>query len=101
MKKRLTSVAPLRAGIVLAILYGFLALIIAPFLLIAGLVGARAGGAGAGIGMAVFAVAMPFLYAAIGFVFGVIGAALYNLIARWTGGLELEFTDVPSPGQAT
>jgi len=39
------------------------------------------------IGMGVF---MPIIYGAMGFIFGVIGAALYNLVARWIGGIEVE-----------
>ena len=32
----------------------------------------------------------PVFYGALGFVYGVIAAALYNLFARWTGGIKLE-----------
>ncbi len=31
----------------------------------------------------------------IGFIFFVIFAALYNLIAKWVGGMEFEIIDVP------
>jgi hypothetical protein len=48
MKKRLTRLAPLRAGVVLGTLYG------------------------------------------LG---GLIAAALYNLVAKWTGGLQFEVSD--------
>lgn len=34
---------------------------------------------------------VPIIYALIGFVSGVLGAWLYNLIAKWIGGVELEF----------
>lgn len=37
-----------------------------------------------------FAICTPFVYALLGFVFGAIGAALYNLIARSLGGIKLE-----------
>jgi hypothetical protein len=40
-----------------------------------------------GIGFAVFA---PILYAAMGFLTGVIGAFVYNLVAGWVGGIEVE-----------
>lgn len=33
---------------------------------------------------------MPIIYAVFGFLFGIIGAAIYNLIARWLGGIEVE-----------
>lgn len=32
---------------------------------------------------------MPVAYGILGFVFGILGAALYNLIAKWVGGVEL------------
>jgi len=37
-----------------------------------------------------FALAMPVLYAVMGFIFGVIGAGLYNLVAGWIGGIEVD-----------
>jgi hypothetical protein len=37
-----------------------------------------------------FVIAMPFLYALLGVVFGALIAWLYNLVAGWTGGIELE-----------
>jgi hypothetical protein len=39
--------------------------------------------------------AMPILLAGLGFVFFVIFAAVYNLIAKWVGGMEFEMIDVP------
>ena len=33
---------------------------------------------------------MPVLYAVFGLIGGAIGAALYNLVAGWVGGLEVE-----------
>lgn len=92
MKKRLTRIGPLRAGIVLAVFYGIVALLIAPVILIAGVLGATKGAPSVIAGVAI-AVVAPFLYAAIGFVAGVVSAALYNLIARFTGGLEFEVAD--------
>ena len=38
---------------------------------------------------------MPFIMAIFGFIFFVIFAALYNLIAKWVGGMEFEMIDVP------
>ncbi len=42
---------------------------------------------------------MPILYACIGFVGAVIGAALYNLAAAWVGGVELELREPGPPAQ--
>jgi len=33
---------------------------------------------------------IPFFYALIGFIFTAIGCAIYNVVARWTGGIEIE-----------
>ena len=46
-----------------------------------------------GFGFAMGAVGLivyPLLYAVIGAIGGAIGALLYNLVARWVGGLEIE-----------
>lgn len=38
---------------------------------------------------------MPVIMAIFGFMFFCIFAALYNLLARWLGGVEFEVTEVP------
>ena len=96
MKKRLTRVTPLRAGVVLGILYGLLGLIAAPFFLLAAILGAKTSGAMA-VGGIAFAVLIPVLYAVAGFIGGIIAAFFYNLVAKWTGGLEFEVSeDIPA-----
>lgn len=35
-------------------------------------------------------VVLPIIYGVLGFILGALTAWLYNLVARWTGGLELE-----------
>ncbi len=35
-------------------------------------------------------IVMPIIYGIFGFIGGLIYAALYNLVAKWTGGLEIE-----------
>ena len=37
----------------------------------------------------------PFLYAAAGFLFGALACAIYNLAAKFVGGLEISVVDVP------
>ena len=37
---------------------------------------------------------MPILMAVIGFVFFVISASLYNVLAKKLGGMEMEFKDI-------
>ena len=44
----------------------------------------------------VFGILAPFLYGAMGFVFGAIGAWIYNLIAKRLGGIEIQLEAVPA-----
>ena len=90
MKKRLTRIAPLRAGIMLACLYGMFGLIFLPIFIFA--TRAIPEGSGSGMGI-IFAVTLLIFYAFGGFVAGIIFAALYNLIAKLTGGLQFEVSD--------
>jgi hypothetical protein len=39
----------------------------------------------------------PILFGALGFIFFVIFAALYNLLAKWLGGFEIEVKNVDEP----
>ena len=88
MKKRLTYVAPLQLGIVFGILYGAISLIIVPFILIISL--SHGGGA-----RALLLIFLPVIYAVMGFIGGVISAFVYNLVAKWTGGVEFTTQEVP------
>ena len=94
MKRRLTSVSPLKLGITLGVIYGILSLIIAvPLFLIFSMVGAASAARGGGPALpalfsGVFIVFLPFIYAVLGFVAGVIMAFVYNVVAKWTGGVE-------------
>jgi len=88
MKKHLTYISPLQAGIVQAVVCAIISLIAVPFLILAALF--SHGGFGA-----VFVIFLPIVYAVAGFIAGVISAVVYNLVAKWTGGLELLFADAP------
>ena len=87
MKKRLNYISPLQAGIVQAVICAVISLIAVPFIIIVGLMH---GGIGA-----IFAIFLPIIYGIAGFIAGIISAFVYNLVAKWTGGLELTFADVP------
>src|SRR5258708_30268221 len=100
MKKYVTRVGPLRAGIVLGVLYRAMGLVIALILcpvmfLSTALAGKMAGTAAVGgaVAAVLILVALPIFYGVIGFVGGVAGSAIYNLVASWTGGLEFEVRD--------
>src|SRR5262245_5535139 len=94
-------IAPLSAAKVAAMVYGLIGLIggiiIALFALMGMSIGAMADssnsgapafmGAIFGVGAVVF---LPILYARFGFIGGLISAAIYNLVAGWVGGLQVD-----------
>jgi hypothetical protein len=49
--------------------------------------GNNTAGLGIGIGIAII---IPIIYGAIGFISGAVGAFIYNLAAKWVGGLEID-----------
>lgn len=51
------------------------------------------GGGGVAIGLLVM-IGLPILYAIFGFVFGAIGALIYNVLAGIVGGIEIEVENV-------
>lgn len=80
------SVAKINAviGAILGLIWGILAAII-------GTTFAVLGGLGALAGLGLWSIIVfPIVYALIGFVGGAIGAFLYNLVAGWVGGIEVE-----------
>jgi hypothetical protein len=88
------SVAVLRFGLVCAVLYAFggliEALVVVPIMSLAPAGSANAFPAGMkslmGAGAFIF---LPVLFAIFGFIGSVIMALLYNLVARWTGGIRV------------
>ncbi len=91
--RRIKRIAPLQLGKIMALTYGIMGLLFCPFFLLMTVFAAhmpnnqRIGFMAFGTGFALF---MPVLYAVMGFVFGVIGAFIYNVIAKWVGGIEVE-----------
>ena len=89
----------MKFGIVSGAVYGLISLIFIPFFLIALVAGMLvpnhdSGGQfgqaiGAGVGL-FFCIVAPFFYALFGFLFGALAALIYNLVAKWTGGIEFE-----------
>lgn len=90
MKKQIVRISILQSSKVATILYfilGFLYVLIGIPMILFGNDKLRIIG--------IIYCAMPFLMAVIGFIFFAIFAALYNLIAKWVGGMEFEMIDVP------
>jgi hypothetical protein len=95
--RRLKSITPLQAGKMMGALHGAMALLLVPFFLIFALLGSFLPKTAdtpppfamfaIGLGLAIL---MPLFYAGMGFVTGLVGALIYNLIAKWFGGLEVE-----------
>jgi hypothetical protein len=91
--RRVKRVSPLQAGKISGLLYGCLGLLFIPFILLMLIIpshahsGRSAMPAFFGAAIALFA---PVIYGVMGFVLGVVSAAIYNLAARFVGGLEVE-----------
>ena len=94
---RLRSVNPVQLGLILGIVYAILAfLLVLLFLMFSHAFGSAifpySPGWGAFGSMGMFSLLVfPIGYFVAGFVAGLIGAALFNLVAGWIGGLELTF----------
>ncbi|MEQ1536028.1 MAG: hypothetical protein ABL923_09135 [Burkholderiaceae bacterium] len=90
MKKQILNIAPLQTAKIMAALWFVISL---PFLLIMGLaMFTMPGEARAAFGgMMIF---MPVFYAISGFIFTLIGAWVYNLLAKRMGGIEYTTQDV-------
>ena len=93
MKKRLTHVNPVKLGTTLAVIYGIMSLIvIIPLFLIMSAVSAVGAKNGAQampvIFSGVFMIFLPIIYAVVGFIGGFLADLIYNLVAKWTGGVE-------------
>ena len=95
----LKRVGPLSCAKVAGVLYACLGLIIGFFFSLAAVLGAALGAAtGDEPGTALFGllfgvgaiVILPVFYGLLGFLTAWVGAALYNLVVRFTGGIEVD-----------
>ncbi len=89
MRKRITRVSPIQMGKVAAVLYFFLSI---PFMFISGIMSMFVPGEERMPAFFIFAA--PVLYVVLGFVFTAVGSFLYNLAARFTGGIEFVSEEV-------
>jgi hypothetical protein len=94
MTIRLRRISPVQAGVVAGVLYGVLGIVVALFYSV---VFAATRGASSSLPSAagVLVIFFPFIYAALGFIGGALTAWLYNVVAGWVGGLELQFDPIP------
>ena len=90
----LKSIGVFSAGKIMGVMYALFGLIggaLITLFALAGLAGRQQGGPEAmmfGAGAIIF---LPLIYGVAGFIGGIISAAIYNIVAAISGGLELEF----------
>lgn len=95
----LKSVGILSVGKIMAVLYAVMGFIMGCFMSLMAVAGVAANqgqnpNAGMGMGMMIGAgaiIVMPILYGLMGFIGGIISAALYNFLAGVIGGIEMNF----------
>lgn len=91
---KITAVTTAAFGLIFGVIYGLVFMVIGGAIMAGG--GRNTGAAGASsvvIGLVMMAV-FPILYGIIGFVFGALGALIYNIAAGFVGGIELELENV-------
>jgi hypothetical protein len=94
---RLTSVGVLSVAKIAALLYAGMSLLIIPiFVIMMAVMSAmpQMPNQPPAFLFGIFALIAPFFYGAIGFVTGALAAFLYNLVAGWIGGIEMQFESV-------
>ena len=85
-------IGPLSAAKISGLLYALMGIVLGAFISIFAVVGAMPkddGLAGLMFGMGAI-IALPIFYGILGFVMTLIAAALYNLVARLIGGIEID-----------
>lgn len=89
--QKLNKIGVLSLAKINAVIGAILGLIWGIFAAILGTTIAVLGGLGALAGLGLWSIIVfPIIYALVGFVGGAIGAFLYNLVAGWIGGVEVE-----------
>lgn len=100
MKYEMRRVDPLRAanlgGVVYGIVMAIFALLFLPFMLLFAVIGHLSEGAGPALWMPLLLVIYPIIGAIMGWVSGLITAAIYNLAVGWIGGLRVELVEEPA-----
>jgi len=81
-------------SLLISIPYGFFIMFFGAAMMSAGGRGGLLGGGGGIIAGLLFMIGIPIFYGAIGFVFGAIGALIYNIFAGIVGGIEIEVENI-------
>lgn len=88
MKKQILRVSPLQSAKVMAALYFVFSIPLALIMMLASMASPQPG---PGLFMLIL---MPVMYVVIGFLFTLLGAWVYNLVAARIGGFEFETAEV-------
>lgn len=91
-KRRIRRIGALQAAKISFFLYLGIGLCLLPFVLLVLVLAPDSEELGFGMGFALF---MPILYAGIGALGSALMCGVYNLIAKFTGGLEFDIEDAP------
>jgi len=97
------SVNVLSSAKMMGAIYGAMGLLVIPIVLVAGFASLASGqrtGVMGGVALVAFGVFAPFFYGGLGFVFGALGAWVYNLMAKWAGGIQIELEETPTTNAA-
>lgn len=95
---RIRRFGVMKTATVVAVMYMLIVAVFAiPFALLALLVAPSQGSGAAGVGVVAFALVAILIYGFLGWVFTAIAVAVYNLAARWVGGIEVEIETVAPP----
>ena len=88
---KLQAIIMLIVGLLAGIVYSFGGLIIDIFVSLSWITSSETPGLSYGTVLAFGAlIGMPLIFAIFGFIFGLIEAFIYNLVARWFGGIEIK-----------
>ncbi len=93
------AVKVLSVAKIMGAVYGAIGLLFLPFILLMGLAGSLAphqeGQRSIGVIFSLFfGLFAPVIYGAMGFVIGALSAFLYNVFAKWVGGIEVQVQPV-------
>lgn len=82
MKKQIINISPFQTAKVFAVLYFLMSL---PFVALMAVTFSFSPAAKPALGMLIV---FPFIYLIFGFLFTALGAWVYNIAAKWVGGIE-------------
>jgi hypothetical protein len=101
--RRISPVSAFKVGLLVYLFLGIVVAVIAtPFVFFAAAMASRVPGTPSFTPLLTLPmlIIMPVFYAIIGGLMALIGAAIYNLVAGWVGGLQIELIDTTGAAPA-